>query len=806
WARVLAMMPLLVLILLCAGVIRDTVTALSAADQAGNDASHALAIVTTVLVFGVVTLALGLLFIRWRRGKEETRYYDALSWQEWCERAGFATTAPAMQKLVGQKYSLAGLIDPYWLPVAALVGMLLCRLVGVAATPSDMASHIPTMTLPIIMFALALWLCFFGWLSLLEVRQAIPWVGLLIVLIGALGLLGLTDNHLVWPPITDAATAERGTLRMLGFTALLGLLLVGLYMWVMHVVKDMSGRIAGLTAAGRPRTLALWAPPPVLLLLMVGVIALADHDASSREPDPSAREATRPDLDQALARWLTSLCSAKADAKDCDRQGFGSDDDHEVYFVSTEGGGIRAAAWTALALQHFASTVPQFQARTFSISGVSGGAIGAAAFRACNVGKSTDDAEGCVKRFAQTDLLAPLLAAWMFEDALARVVPTRWCTTPACGFLSRGAWFEQTMESALPAFRAGLTASPPATHRPYLFLNSTWVESGEPAIASDMRIEWERFRGAKDQLDISGHDLPLGTAAHNAARFPYVNAIGALKTGKQRCNLRAAEPPASVPKAVPAAADDPQAVCGHLADGGYFDNSGGQATLDVLHGLARCLEVRPGDSDAAMFAACLDIGDAKRVWLRAHLLPRVLMIRNSASPAAARAKVCFDVSRPTAEDVDFAPVKGCDALSNAGNYEPQRPICRPRSSLFVDFTGPAVTVLNVSGIGANGQLAEARQTQAVQTLRVSLGASAPLHAASAATAIDLLPDGVRYPLGWHLSPAAVDGMARQAGACKLSRPASAASQPGSASLTQIRSGAIASKPSRSNASASASSS
>ena len=44
------------------------------------------------------------------------------------------------------------------------------------------------------------------------------------------------------------------------------------------------------------------------------------------------------------------------------------------------------------------------------------------------------------------------------------------------------------------------------------------------------------------------------------------------------------------------------------------------------------------------------------------------------------------------------------------------------------------------------------------------------------------------------------------GARRLSRPAAAGSQPGSASLTQTRSGATDSKPSRSNAGASASSS
>ena len=85
----------------------------------------------------------------------------------------------------------------------------------------------------------------------------------------------------------------------------------------------------------------------------------------------------------------------------------------------------------------------------------------------------------------------------------------------------------------------------------------------------------------------------------------------------------------------------------------------------------------------------------------------------------------------------------------------------------MDFAGPAVTVLNVSGIGASGQLAEARQAQAVRTLRVSMGGKAAESKAAPTTVVDLLPDGIRYPLGWHLSRAAVDGMMRQARECTL---------------------------------------
>ena len=361
----------------------------------------------------------------------------------------------------------------------------------------------------------------------------------------------------------------------------------------------------------------------------------------------------------------------------------------------------------------------------------------------------------------------------MFEDALARVLPTSLCETPGCGFLSRGAWFEQTLEAAAPGFRDGLVASGQAlrqggaAHVPYLFLNATWVESGERAIGSDLRIDWRLFRGAKDPLRIVGADLPLGTAAHNAARFPYVNAIGALRAPRERCQTRQGEPGADGATATEQALAGPPEVCGHLADGGYFDKSGAQTTLDALQGLARCLDPRAGDAaDTALFPKCAAMPAAQRDWLRRHLVPRALMIRNGVNPVSARQEVCRTVERPAGSDVTPAPSAGCSALTQQG-YHPERPVCRGKAALYVDFIGPALAVVNVSGIGANGLLAEARQSQAVRALRAVLGGAAAASADAPAVVVDLMPDGIRYPLGWHLSPAASDGLARQAGRCSL---------------------------------------
>src|SRR5262249_49414849 len=145
------------------------------------------------------------------------------------------------------------------------------------------------------------------------------------------------------------------------------------------------------------------------------------------------------------------------------------------------------------------------------------------------------------------------------------------CTQPGCGFMSRGLWFEQGLERAVPRLRDGIaqTARVENGRLPQLFLNSTWVESGDRAVASGVRVDWNTyFPEARDQISYaieggSGQaDMPLSAAAHNSGRFTYVNAIGVLRRGD---------------------AED----SGHLADGGYFDNPGAHTTLDVLNAFTR---------------------------------------------------------------------------------------------------------------------------------------------------------------------------------------------------------------------------
>jgi hypothetical protein len=430
-------------------------------------------------------------------------------------------------------------------------------------------------------------------------------------------------------------------------------------------------------------------------------------------------------------------------------------------------------------LQHLEEADPTFMNRTFSISGVSGGAVGAAVYRACGAGNGRLRSE-CLDRFAHSDLVSPLLSAWMFEDALAKVIPTQWCHTSACGFLSRGAWFEGSMESSVPGLRQGLWASrrSSAGPTPYLFLNSTWVETGERAIASDLQIHASQFPGAKDQLAITDHDLPLGTAAHNAARFPYVNAIGQLTAPSSKCDMRA-DDELHAAENQPAPVDYGKRVgCGHLADGGYFDNSGGQSSVDALNGMVRCLSATASSADHALYAPCIEMPQNMRSWLRASLVPTIVFIRNGVTPDAETAKDCSRPEQPSAIGLSRPPAHHCTSLGLS--YRPEQPACRRNFTFYVDALGPPIALFNGAGTGAHGQLSEAAQQRDVLAARAALAvtdaaaAQAPATPASGALrsmslepviTLDQAPDGIRYPLGWHLSKAAVSGLAEQARRC-----------------------------------------
>jgi hypothetical protein len=693
WARLLGIAPALLVLGMVLAVLPHAVVL----DNKGP--------IVVLLAFALAVVAGSVGFI-WQRDRQATKlpspnayYYSS------------ATLRTVLGWAGGSR--LFGFIPTAWLPAAALLLALACRTLGQGFAPS-----LPTLTLPIVLCLVAFWLGMAGWISLFEESERVPWFLIVLIVMGLLGSLGLAENHRVPLGPVGAVLAPWAAL---GHSWALGLVLMAVSVLVAYQLLRRPTSAFWLVFYG--------------LLLAGGGLGVMHHADSTLPPQAASGSAGQVEkAPDALAAWLRQLCDGECPEGEA----------VPVYIVAAEGGGIRSAYWTALVLERLGSAAAakgiDFERRSFAMTGVSGGAMGLAVYRACRLeqlakGTSLRD---CIQRFGSADLLAPLVGAWFFEDAVARLLPQILCSQPGCGFMSRGLWFERAMAAAVPQLTTGLVdsrqnliAASGLKHQPYLLLNSTWVESGERTVASELIVDREWFPGARDQLAILGSDIALTTASHNSARFPFSNALGAVHTPSQLC-----QSDAYLQRAAPAAADTAM-PCGHLADGGYFDNSGGHSGADLLRLLHSCLH----DTDAADNTPCPGLSPDERARLARVVKPHVILVRNGVGLGPLPVPACA-----TQDDKP-------DLVKLGGEPQPQMPLglrqpqCADNQQLFIDALGPIWAAIGTTGIGANGRLAAARPG---------------LPGAAVVGLADLRENGPLYPLGWHLSPAARAKMTQQA--------------------------------------------
>ncbi|WP_109124663.1 hypothetical protein [Dyella sp. C11] len=299
---------------------------------------------------------------------------------------------------------------------------------------------------------------------------------------------------------------------------------------------------------------------------------------STHEPPALQPVDTRPAFDAYVDAWLTDRCTGR--------------DPCPVILVSSEGGGIRGAAWTAQVLGRLTAITqpagvvngePLFARYMLAASGVSGGSLGLAVYVASLAQPQPTDTSTLEAR-AQTmlshDFLAPTLANAFFVDFTQRWLPGAWMDDRSRA-LTR-AWESAARKEGMPAFAQPFSAlyaqgGAPAS-LPALFLNSTTVADGKrfvqhpfQPIATPQRQPWTAGLDGSSWLDPR---VPLSEVVLNSARFTYVSPAGTLEA-------HMANPP------VPARMQ--------LVDGGYFENSGTTTLLELmrlvrgrarLHGIA----------------------------------------------------------------------------------------------------------------------------------------------------------------------------------------------------------------------------
>jgi len=253
-------------------------------------------------------------------------------------------------------------------------------------------------------------------------------------------------------------------------------------------------------------------------------------------------------------------------------------------FVASEGGGIRAAYWTAAVLDALDAQEPTLKQRYAVLSGVSGGSLGVAAWLAthradyCGPGPALPagvvslNADGApalpATRALSADFVSPAVAGMFYGDLIQRFLPV------AIGGLDRsraieGAWQRgfahlpgQPFENTLETLYAGCPALP------HLVLNATRVETGERVALTRLSATPPLFVNTFDAMQ-PGSTAPrqtLAGLAHHSARFPLVSPAGTVRIEDYN-------------------PDTPPTF--RLVDGGYFDNSGVQSALDLMQALPR---------------------------------------------------------------------------------------------------------------------------------------------------------------------------------------------------------------------------
>lgn len=243
-----------------------------------------------------------------------------------------------------------------------------------------------------------------------------------------------------------------------------------------------------------------------------------------------------------------------------------------VFLVAAEGGGIRAAYWTAIALAEIQDRNPAFARHVFAISGISGGSLGAATFDAL-LAEQRDRGgalpcgrlRDCAGQVLGHDFLAPVLAKAIAPDLAQRLLPfpvplfdraraleDSWAAGWNDVFQSgEGNRFDRPF---LSLWEGGAAAIPS------LVLNATHIETGRRIVTTNLRWTAAELDDTYDLHQTLDADLPLKTAAHNSARFTYISPAGSMVT---RGRLQ-----------------------GHVVDGGYFENSGTVTALELRRAIA----------------------------------------------------------------------------------------------------------------------------------------------------------------------------------------------------------------------------
>ncbi len=300
-----------------------------------------------------------------------------------------------------------------------------------------------------------------------------------------------------------------------------------------------------------------------------------------------------------------------------------------MFFVVSQGGGLRASYWSAGFLSMLESRYPGIHKNIFSLSGASGGTVGnvffTGALHYCLQNENTDNCrtdnfQSSLLQAVGRDYLSTVATSFMYNDLLYRFLPLPFLSTDRATYLEQD-WeigFKDTFssEGLGQGFQRTYLNTQDSHWLPLVLSMGSIQESGSRVITAPFPVKPNVFR---DKLDIypqmgckNGNlkacNMRLSTVGLNSARFPYITPAGTLDNSVEW--------------------EEKQ----HILDGGYFDNYGAHSTADLVRYLKQ--------------SAWLDkTQDAQAV----EYVPVVIVLKNSVDTASKKETndglSLFDVSR-----------------------------------------------------------------------------------------------------------------------------------------------------------------
>ncbi len=243
-----------------------------------------------------------------------------------------------------------------------------------------------------------------------------------------------------------------------------------------------------------------------------------------------------------------------------------------IVLVTAEGGGSRAAYWTALVNARLdRRSEGLYRRQLFSLSGASGGTFGASVFTSfCAANSQPDATETQITNIFKKDFLSSSVANLFGADLIQGFLPLSLFKT------DRAVTLEEDWEKAINQYTQSslfdnnylnlwypLDSAAMRTDVPLLFCNTAQMDRGEWWINSPVKLEMPTVGNIKDLVqqiydsNLEQKGMRLSTATLLSARFPYLNPTGRIPE------------------------------LGHFADAGYYDNYGVTTTNLIFEQLEK---------------------------------------------------------------------------------------------------------------------------------------------------------------------------------------------------------------------------